>query len=76
MGHVTIDPRDEDLRLLRIEQVLELVPMARSSIYRNVEAGEFPAPIKMGNCTFWVSDEIRAWVRERCQTRRDNCDVI
>jgi predicted DNA-binding transcriptional regulator AlpA len=56
-----IHPDDEDLRLLRIEQVLELIPVARSSIYRMIEAKTFPAPEKLGSVSVWSNQEIRAW---------------
>ena len=74
----TIDTRDEDLRLLRIEQVLELVPFARSSLYRAIKAGEFPAPIKFGGVSLWSNQEIRAWKGRLMASRfdRDNDDLV
>lgn len=71
MKYMEIDDRDEDLRLLRIGQVLELVPVARSSLYRGIDTGDFPAPIKLNGASLWVSDEIRRWKRERCSARGD-----
>jgi prophage regulatory protein len=35
-------------RLLRLQQVLELVPLARSTWWAGVRAGRFPAPVRLG----------------------------
>jgi prophage regulatory protein len=35
-------------RLLRLQQVLELVPLARSTWWAGVRAGHFPAPVRLG----------------------------
>lgn len=74
----SIHPHDEDLRLLRIEQVLELVPFARSSLYRSIKAGEFPAPVKHGGMSLWCNEEIRVWKRKLMASRsaRDNDDLV
>ena len=49
-------------RLLRLAEVTSLVPMSRSSILRNVAAGKFPQPIKMGGVLFWIESEIDAFI--------------
>lgn len=74
----TIHPNDEDLRFLRIDQVLELVPFARSSLYRAIQAGEFPAPVKLGTASLWSNQEIRAWKNRLMASRsnRDNDDLV
>lgn len=82
-----IHPDDEDLRLLRIEQVLELIPVARSSIYRMIDAQTFPAPEKLGSVSVWSNAEIRAWKDRKFpsqlaapksdpRSRRDNAGLI
>ena len=32
------------------------------TIWRWVQEGKFPAPVKVGRRSFWRSDEINAWV--------------
>lgn len=82
VGHIGTDelgqflPHDEELRLLRIDRVLDLVPIGRSSLYRYVEEGSFPAPIKQGGVSLWVNTEIQAWLRDRLAARRSNEDLI
>lgn len=53
---------DEDLRLLRIEQVLDLIPISRNTLYRMVKANEFPPPYKFRANSCWSNEEIRDWL--------------
>jgi predicted DNA-binding transcriptional regulator AlpA len=61
MAQQDIHPDDEDLRFLRIEQILELFPVGRSSIYRRIADNTFPAPTKLGSISIWSNQEIREW---------------
>lgn len=65
-----IHPDDECLRLLRIEQVLELVPLPRSTLYYDIRHGRFPAPIKMGNKSLWLNSDIAEWLNEKKRERK------
>ena len=62
-----LDMRDdnEDLRMLRIERVLDLIPVSKVHIYRMIKAGEFPAPIKLHGVSLWDNREIREWKERR-----------
>jgi prophage regulatory protein len=52
--------------LLRLAQVLEIVPLSRSEIYRRVASGKFPRPVKIGQrASAWDSDQIQAYVRDK-----------
>jgi prophage regulatory protein len=55
-------PGDEDLRLLRIERVLDLIPVSRNTLYRMVKEGEFPAPYKFRGNSCWSNEELRDWL--------------
>ena len=45
--------------LLRLPQVLERIPVSRSTWLAGVRAGRFPKPHRMGNrCTMWLSTDI------------------
>ena len=50
--------------LLRIGDVLEILPMSRTSFYRDIRDGIFPKPIKIGRRSYWSENEIRAKVDE------------
>jgi prophage regulatory protein len=39
--------------LLRLKQVLEIIPISRSKIYADIKAQRFPAPCKFGRLSFW-----------------------
>jgi len=52
--------------LLRRRQVEALTGLARSTIYKMVSQGSFPAPIKItGKAVAWPSDAVDAWVTAR-----------
>ena len=51
---------------LRIDQVLKIVPICRSSIYMMIADGEFPAPKKLGKrAAAWSKKEIAEWVESK-----------
>ena len=50
-------------KLLRLRQVEEITGLSRSSIYRRMQAGEFPRPVKIGSTAVrWSEGEIVAWL--------------
>ena len=50
-------------RLLRRPQVEEITSMSRSSIYRLMQDGEFPRPVKVGSAAVrWRASDITALV--------------
>lgn len=67
-----------DIRLLRIDQVLEKVPVGRSSLYRMIRAGEFPEPSKRDGMSFWSGSEVDNWILRLLGTRpqRNNSDLV
>ena len=53
-------------RFYNIEQILDLVPVSKSTIYAMQKAGEFPRQRKIGErVAVWVKTEIDAWIDER-----------
>lgn len=49
-------------RLLRIDEVTRIIPLARSTIWRHVAEGRFPAPVRHGRSTFWKESAIAEFV--------------
>lgn len=39
-----------------------IVPVSRSTWWQWVQDGKTPAPVRVGRCTFWREQEIRAFV--------------
>lgn len=51
--------------LIRREKVLEVVPISLALLKRKVDAGEFPAPVKIsGRAVAWRVEDVRAWLAE------------
>jgi predicted DNA-binding transcriptional regulator AlpA len=55
MEHPTYPPAG----LLRLPQVLKLIPVCRSQWWAGVKAGKYPAPVKLGpRTTCWRAADI------------------
>ncbi len=51
--------------LLSIETVSALTGWSRSTIYRQVAAGAFPQPRKLGpRCTRWRAGDVMGWLAD------------
>jgi prophage regulatory protein len=52
--------------LLRRPEVSRRTGLSRTTIYRMVQAGEFPAPRQLGSrAVAWSESEISAWIESR-----------
>ena len=57
-------------RLLRLPQVIERIGLARSSVYDLIRLGRFPQAVPLtATARAWRSDEIDAWIAQRCAAR-------
>ncbi len=53
-------------RLLRRRQVEEVTGLTRSSIYRLMQTGQFPRPVRVGPAAVrWRVSDITAWLESR-----------
>lgn len=59
-----------DIRLIRLKQVLEIVPVSKSTWWSWVADSKAPAPIKLGRCTCWVYSDIADFVT-KLEVRRE-----
>lgn len=47
---------------MRLPEVRSTVGMSRSQIYRLIQAGHFPKPVKLGlRVSVWPDNDIKAW---------------
>lgn len=61
------------MRILRLRDVMEKTGLARSTVYKYIEAGTFPKPIDLGGRSVgWVDEEINDWILEKI-SQRDFC---
>lgn len=67
-------PRQQDttsVRFLRLEQVMEITQLCRSSIYQLQRSGEFPASVTIGKRgARFVESEVTAWMTARIASRQ------
>lgn len=49
---------------LRLPQVLEVIPLGKTSWWAGVKSGRFPKPIKLTeHCTAWRAEDIRELIK-------------
>lgn len=57
-------------RLIRINEVLHISGLSRSSLYANIQKGDFPAQVKLSKkASAWLYSEVSAWVTARAAER-------
>jgi len=49
-------------RFLRLQEVLYRVGVSRSTVYKLMETGQFPAQIKIGYSSVWSERAITEWM--------------
>lgn len=48
---------------LRQAQLLKIIPISKSTLWRRVQASAFPAPVKLSQrVTVWRVEDIRQWI--------------
>jgi prophage regulatory protein len=53
-------------RIFRMKDICQAYGLSRSTIYRMVEGGIFPKPIKIGaKAVGWCSEDLDAWFNAR-----------
>ena len=53
-------------RLMRRQEVEKITGLGRSSIYRLMQKGDFPRPVRVGPAAVrWMESEVTAWVESR-----------
>ena len=54
-----------DISLMRIPEILKVIPVSKSKFWLMVQKGEFPKPIKIGRSSFWTMKQVQTFIRER-----------
>jgi excisionase family DNA binding protein len=56
--------------MLRIEQVAAMLAVSRRTVYRMLDAGQLPEPIRFGKRMLrWLSSQITEWIAKGCPAR-------
>ena len=58
-------------RLLRLKDVLNKIPVSRTTFYNGIKNGQYPAPIKLGSSSMWLESDIDS-VIENALTEASN----
>ena len=56
---------NSEVTLMRIPQILEVMPISKSKFWLMVQKGEFPKPIKIGRSSFWTIEQVQGFIQER-----------
>ncbi|MER9168937.1 AlpA family phage regulatory protein [Mesorhizobium australicum] len=51
-------------QLLSFHDVFAVTRLSRATVYRLVQAGKFPKPVKVGFSTRWTKASIETWLAE------------
>lgn len=58
-------------RFIRVGDVSAMVGLGKTTIYKYVAEGRFPAPVALGgNRVAWLESEVSNWMRERVAARQ------
>ena len=61
------------VRYLLIQDIMERIRLSRSTLYRKMKAGTFPAPYELSaNRSGWLESEIDEWCQSRERRRTVN----
>jgi prophage regulatory protein len=60
-------------RLLRLSEVMARCGLGRTSVYKLIGEGRFPAPVKTlgARASRWVEGEVDAWIQARIAEARE-----
>lgn len=59
------------MNVMRLKQVCKQTGLAKSTIYKLIKQGSFPAPIKLSTrASAWVVAEVDAWLDEKINGSR------
>lgn len=56
--------------LIRLPDVMARTGCSRSTVYRLIDEGKFPSPVKLTErCSAWVTSEVQQWINQRIALR-------
>lgn len=65
-------------KLIKLKAVKEKTALSTSTIYRGIERGSFPAPIRLttnGRAVAWLESEVDKWIEQRIEEARQEKGV-
>lgn len=58
-----MDKEQTTTKLLLLSEVLQQTLLSKTEIYRRIEKGTFPKPLKMGRRVAWPADVIENYIK-------------
>lgn len=56
-------------RAIRLPEVIRLIGLSRTQIYRLVDRGQFPSPVRLSNrVTVWREADVQNWLSAKFAT--------
>ena len=53
---------------IRQKQLLPLLGFSAPTLWRKVNSGDFPKPVKLGqNMTAWKISDVHNWINQKCE---------
>jgi len=52
-----------EITLMRIPEILKIMPVSKSKFWLMIQKGEFPKPIKIGRSSFWTLEQVQGYLR-------------
>lgn len=56
---------NQQQRLIRLPEVMNLTGLARPTVYLYIKQGKFPKAVKIGASSFWEYNQIQNWIADR-----------
>jgi len=54
---------DRSTKFLRLPSVIDKVGLSRSQIYKLIQRGDFPKPVKIGpKISVWIEEKLEMWM--------------
>ena len=50
-------------KILRLPAVLARVPVSKSKLYKLMNEGAFPRPVRLGGVAVWRADDVDEWLK-------------
>ncbi|GAB7198382.1 MULTISPECIES: helix-turn-helix transcriptional regulator [Dickeya] len=62
---------NNDVRLIRLKDVISKTGLPRSTLYRRMKEGLFPLNVSIGeNSVAWVEHEVNDWINDSLKNRK------
>ena len=58
-----------ELKMLRLSEVIEKLGIGRTNLYKLINHGSFPKPVKFDSRSRWPEHEVEEWLSERMAQR-------